>query len=149
MAVNTQPIYTGTPDIQWGSADGNAGAAGPLKTANTAMDGTGTVLTVFTADAVNGGFVRSVRCCAAGTNIATVIRIFINNGSTNATIANNVLVAQMTLNAVTAAAAAATTDQEFPLGFALPLGYKINVTLGTTVAAGWSVSVVGGKYTLG
>jgi hypothetical protein len=35
---------------------------------------------------------------------------------------------------------------ELPLNFALPAGYVLNVTLGTTVAAGYFVSVIGGKY---
>ena len=157
MAANTQPIYSKAGDIQWGSTDGNGGTAGPLKTANTAMDGTGTVLTVFTADATNGGRVERIRFKAAGTNVATVARVFINNGSTNATAANNVLFAEVTLGSSTASAVAALVPTEIPNNLpltgdptAFPLvlqpGYKINVTLGTTVAAGYYCSAVGGKY---
>ena len=146
MAANTNAIFTSAGDIQWGAADGNGGTAGPLKTQNTAMDGTGTVLTVFTADATNGGFVQRVRFRAAGTNIATVARVFINNGSTNATIANNTLFDEITLAATTAAANAALATYELPLNIALPAGFKINVTLGTTVAAGYQVTTIGGKY---
>lgn len=146
MAVNNLPIYTKTPDIQWGAADGNGGTAGPLKTANTAKDGTGTVLTVFTADATNGGFAQKVRFRAAGTNVVTVARIFINNGSTNATVANNILYDEITLTATTLSEIGAVAQYEVPLNIALPAGYKINVVLGTTVAAGYFVSVIGGKY---
>ena len=146
MAANTSPIFTGTPDVQWGSADGNGGTAGPLKTANTAMDGTGTVLTVFTADATNGGFVRFLRARAVGTNGATVLRVFVNNGSTNATIANNTLIDELSLPGTTASNSNAQPPMEIPLGFALPAGFKINVTLGTGVSGGWQVSVFGGKY---
>lgn len=145
MAANTAPIYTLTPDIAWGSADGNGGSAGPLKTANTAVDGTGTVLTVFTAG-TNGSYVQRIRFRAAGTNVATVGRVFINNGSTNATIANNTFWDEITLAATTANAAAALQTYELPLNFALPAGYKLNVTLGTTVAAGYVVTVIGGDY---
>lgn len=146
MAANQSPIYTLIGDIQWGATDGNGGSAGPLKTANTAKDGTGTVLTIFTADASNGGYVPRIRARAAGTNTASVLRVFINNGSTNATIANNVLFDEMSLPATTLSEVAATQLFELPLGFALPPGYKINVTLGTTVAAGYCVSIPGGKY---
>lgn len=146
MAANTAPIFTRTPDYQWGATDGNGGAAGPLLTANTAKDGTGTVLTVFTADATEGGFVQSVTFRAAGTNTATVARVFVNNGSTNATIANNCPIAEITLAATTLSEVAALATYEVPLNRALPAGYKINVTLGTTVAAGYFVSCVGGKY---
>lgn len=146
MPANTYPIYSKLGDIQWGSTDGNAGSAGPLKTANTAKDGTGTVLTVFTADATNGGFVQRVRFRAAGSNIASVARVFINNGSTNATVANNVLFDEITLSATTLSEVAALATYELPLNLALPAGYKLNVTLGTTVSAGYFVAVVGGKY---
>lgn len=147
MAANTAPIFTGQPQISWGATDGDGGAAGPLKTANTAKDGTGTVLTVFTADATNGGWVDHLRARAAGTCTASVLRVFVNNGSTNATIANNVLIGELSLPATTLSEVAAIAHYEFPLGFALPAGYKILVTLGTTVSAGYCVSVIGGKYT--
>lgn len=146
MAANTAPIYSRLADIQWGSADGNGGTAGPLKTQNTAMDGTGTVLTIFTADATNGGFVSRIIAKAAGTNAATVLRIFVNNGSANSTIANNALIGELSLAATTANAAAALAEYTYPLNLPMPAGYKLNVTLGTTVVAGYVVSAVGGKY---
>jgi hypothetical protein len=145
MAANTAPIFTLTPDLGWGSADGNAGTAGPLLTANTAMDGTGTVLTVFTAGA-SGSYVQRLIARAVGTNVASVLRVFVNNGSTNATIANNTLIAEVTLPITTASAVSALQPIELPLNFALPAGYKLNVALGTTVAAGYRVSVLGGDY---
>lgn len=136
--VNTVPIVSKAGDIQWGAT--------AVATANTAKDGTGTVLTAFTADATNGGFVQRIRFRAAGTNIATVARVFINNGSTNATPANNILWDEITLAATTLSEVAALAVYELPLNFALPAGYKLNVTVGTTVAAGYYVSVIGGKY---
>lgn len=146
MAANTAPIFSLIADIQWGIADGNGGTAGPLKTANTAKDGTGTVLTCFTADATNGGFVQKITARPAGSNTASVLRIFINNGSTNATVANNILIAEISLPTTTLSEVASIPGYELPLNFPLPPGYKINVTLGTTVAAGYFVSVIGGKY---
>lgn len=145
MAANTAPIFSISGDIEWGSTDGNGGSAGSLKTQNTAKDGTGTVLTVFTAD-VDGAFVQRIRFRTAGTNISTVARIFINNGSANSTAANNVLYDEITLAATTISEVAAQPVYELPLNFALPTGYKINVTLGTTVVAGYFISVIGGKY---
>lgn len=137
MAANTNPIFSLAPSVQWGTT--------ALATANTAMDGTGTVLTVFTAGS-EGSYVSRMRFRATGTNIATVARIFINNGSTNATPANNILFAEITLAATTASANSALADYELPLGFALPAGYKLNVTVGTTVASGYMISVLGGVY---
>jgi hypothetical protein len=146
MAANVQPIFSKVGDIQWGAADGNGGTAGPLKTANTAKDGTGTVLTVFTADATNGGWVEDIVVQPVGTNTASVLRVFINNGSTNATIANNTLIANASLPSTTLTEVAGMQVITIPIRRALPAGYKLNVTLGTTVAAGWQVTTFGGKY---
>lgn len=137
MAANINPIFTDTPHLEWGAT--------PVTTANTAKDGTGTVLTVFTAGA-DGSFVQRLRFRAAGTNVATVARVFINNGSTNATAANNVLFDELTLAATTLSETAALANYELPLNIVLPAGYTINVTIGTTVAAGYYVSAVGGDY---
>lgn len=145
MAAGTTPIYTQTPNVGWGSADGNGGSAGPLKTANTARDGTGTVLTLFTAG-TNGSFVQKIRFRSVGTNTASVARIFINNGSTNATIANNILYDEFPLAGTTATETNALSTYELPLNIPLPAGYKINVAIGTSVSAGYFISVIGGNY---
>jgi hypothetical protein len=138
MAANTSPIFTATPDVQW--------ATGAIAAANTAKDGTGTVVTVFTADATNGGYLHKLVARALGTNVATVLRVFINNGAANTTASNNALLAEMTLPATTLSEVAAQPAYEVPLNLALPAGYKINCTIGTAVAAGYMLSVIGGKY---
>ena len=139
MAVNTSPIFSKRGLISW--------AVGFLTAANTAKDGTGTVSTVMTAPA-DGAFVQRLVARAAGTNVATVLRIFINNGLTNATAGNNILIAEMTLPATTLSEVAALAPYEMPLNFVLPAGYKINCTIGTAVAAGYALSVIGGDYTV-
>lgn len=138
MVGNITPIFSRVADIQWGAA--------AILTANTVKTGTGTVVTVFTADATNGGYVQKLRARAIGTNVATVLRIFINNGLTNATAGNNILYAEMTLPATTLSEVAAQPDQDIVLNIALPPGYKLNCTIGTTVAAGYMLAVVGGAY---
>lgn len=149
MAGNTTPIYSRVGSIQWGIADGDGGAAGPLKTANTAKDGTGTVLTVFTADATNGGRVDRLSIRAAGTNVATVLRVFVNNGSTNATIANNTLATEITCPATTLSEVAQLADVTIsgtPFPMVLDPGFRLQVTIGTSVSAGLRVTAYGGKY---
>lgn len=138
MAANNNPIYTGTPDIQWGAT--------LITTANTAKDGTGTQLTVFTADATNGWYVQKITFRPTGTATASVARIFINNGSSNATPANNILFAEVALPAITLSEVAAQPEYSLNLWFPLPAWYKLNVTIGTTVAAWYAVSVLWGKY---
>jgi len=136
MTANVNPIYSRTPDVQWSE----------VATANTAKDGTGTVVTVFTADATEGGRVEKLKIRAKGTNTATALRVWINNGSSNATPANNTLYTEATIAATTLSEVAALVDNEIILNLALPAGYKINITIGTTVAAGLHVCAVGGKY---
>jgi hypothetical protein len=148
MSGNTSQIFSKVGDVQWCS----------LTAANTALDGTGTVGTVFTSDATNGGRIERLRCMALGTNVASVARFFINNGSTNTTASNNVLIGEIALPATTAINTAPVTnvsqiyelpnntiDQTaFPL--VLPPGYKINVVIATAVSAGWAFHAPGGKY---
>ena len=141
MAVNTSPTYTLTPNIGFA----NLIAAN----ANTALDGTGTVSTVFTAGAdgavVNNLIVKSSTTTA--TSAAGVLRIWINNGSTNGTATNNTLVREYVLSAVTASATASTLNYEFPLNFELPAGYKIIVTVATMAAnTGWQFTCTGADY---
>lgn len=136
MAANTSPIFPLTPQVGWTT----------LTTANTATDGTGTVSTIFTAG-VDGGRVDYLRCVSLGTNVATVLRVFLNNGSTNATPANNSLFFELALPSTTAANDIETgSEYDVPLNLSLPNGYKVNVTNGTTVSAGWKITAVGGNY---
>jgi hypothetical protein len=138
MPANNNPIFTATADIQWAPA--------ALSAANTAKDGSGTVAQVFAADAANGGFITKLTARPSGSAVATVLRVFINNGATNATPANNILFAEMTLPAVTLSEIAAQPDYVLPLNIALPANYRILCTLGTAVVAGYYLSVTGGKY---
>jgi hypothetical protein len=137
MAQNTSPIYIGVPSFGMGTS---------ITAANTAMDGTGTVVTVFTAGA-NGSYVRRLRVKAQGTNQANVMRVFVNNGSTNATAANNALFGELALVGSTASNSALVgPDAEYLMNLVLPAGYVINVCMGVTSAAGWIVSAEGGNY---
>ena len=142
MPANTSPIFTRIGDVQWISG---------IATSNTTTDLTsGTSYLAFTADATNGGYVQKIRFRAVtGTgnnNIATVARVWINNGSVTTTAANNILYDEISLAATTGSPTAALSIYELPLNIALPAGYKIYITLGTTVSAGYYATVVGGKY---
>lgn len=136
MAANINPIFTRTADVQWSE----------VATANTAKDGTGTVATVFTADATEGGYIKKLSVNAKGTNVATVLRIWLNNGATNATAANNTLLGSYTIAATTNSEVAALAITDITIEQAIPPGYKINATIGTTVAAGLHIVAYGGKY---
>jgi hypothetical protein len=138
MAANTAPIFSAAPDVQFGSA--------LITAANTSKTGTGTVTSVFTADPTNGGYVQRVRFKSAGTNVQTVARLFINNGGDNNTASNNILFDEITLGATTLSETSSLPTYEIPLNFALPANFRLLITLGTGVAAGYAVTTVGGKY---
>jgi hypothetical protein len=141
MPANNQPIFTRTPDVQW--------TVSAMTVANTTTDLTaGTIYLAFTADTTNGGYVQRVRFRALGTNSnATVARVWVNNGLTTATAANNALFDEITLPTTTVSQQAAQANYELPLNFALPAGYGIYITLGTAPSsAGWDAIVIGGKY---
>jgi hypothetical protein len=137
MAGNAIPIFSKAAHISWVNG---------ITAANTAKDGTGTVDTVFTADATNGSYLQKIVFRPRATNVATVARVFLNNGSTNATPANNCLLTEITLPATTNSEVAALPTPELSFNFPLPPGYKINITLGTAVAGGYAVSAIGGDY---
>lgn len=124
-------------------------AFGTVLTANTAKDGTGTVVTVATGGP-NGSLINKIEVRALGTNVATAMRFFVNNGSTNTTATNNSLAYEATIAATTLSEVAALADTIIdvtrgsitePAVPFLPNGYKINVTIGTTVAAGLAITV--------
>ena len=64
----------------------------------------------------------------------------------NGSIITTNLYGEVALPATTAIATTSTVDIDYPMNFALPPGGRILVGLGTTVAAGWTVSAIGGKY---
>jgi hypothetical protein len=146
MPANTAPIFPLTPITTWVSG-ASASASTPGVTANSSVDLTsGTIYGPIVTAGANGTRVDYLRLRALGTNIATVCRVFINNGSTTATAANNMLFTEFTCPATTLAAAAALAEVTIPMNVSLPVGYKVYVTFGTAVAAGFHVSAVGGDY---
>ena len=141
MPANNQPIFTRLSDVQW--------TISAMTVANTTADLTsGTIYLAFTADTTNGGYVQRVRFRTLGTNAnATAARIWVNNGSTTATAANNTLIDEITLPTTTVSQVAAQSNYELPLNFALPAGYRVYITVATApTSAGWNATVIGGKY---
>lgn len=145
---NTNPIFSVRGNIN-SAAGNNAGlVVGP--TANTAMDGSGTMYKIFTADASAGSFVQKVRFRPVATSAvaATVGRLFIS-ASAVTTATNTWLFDEVTLPLTSISQTAANPIYELPVNTALPAGYSLWVTFGTTTGAagnGYSVVAVGGDY---
>lgn len=139
MAANTSPIFPLTPTFA-------ATIPTTLTTANTAKDGTGTVVQISAVFGVNGAFVESIEALPIGTNTASVLRVFLNNGSTPTSAANNILLEEVSLPATTLTEVAGQTKIVIPINRAFKAGFTMYATIGTTVAAGWRVRVHSGDY---
>lgn len=154
MSGNNDPIYSKVSDIQSSSL-----AAGTLlgPTANTAQDGTGTMYPIWAADATNGGYFQKLTFESITTVAATVCRVFLSD--TVPTVTSGALVSNTSLNThkigeialpqITVSQTAAAPHLEYALNMAIPPGYRISVTFGTSTGAsttGWSVLGIGGRY---
>jgi len=135
MAANVTPIFPKVGQVGWAT----------LAAANTAADGTGATSAIFTAG-VDGARVDFVRLLPLGTNVASVLRVYVNNGAASSTAANNTLLAEVALPATTLSQLSGQPAVVVPVELALPAGYTVRVALATAVAAGWQVTAVGGNY---
>jgi hypothetical protein len=137
MVQNVDPIFPHIPNVSWTDA---------ILTANTTKDGSaGTVTLAFTAGD-DGSFVEAITGQALGTNVASLARVFLNNGAATTTATNNTLIAQIGLPAITLSENAEVATVSLTINRAIPAGYRLYITLGTTVAAGWEFTVWGGDY---
>ncbi len=145
MPANTSHIYSivGATDSV---ASNNTGlVVGP--TANTAQDGSGTLVKAFTAG-TNGSYVQKIRFRPVGSPAATVCRVFISSSSTTSATATW-LFDEITLPAVTVSQTAASSVFELPLNIALDPSYLLYVTFGTSTGSagtGYSVVTIAGDY---
>lgn len=151
MPANTSPIFTLTPNINFTLS---------AFTANTTRTLTGgTAYQLFTAGA-NGSRIDEIRINSLGTNVATVMRFWINNGTATASLSSNVLFTEVSCPSTTVSevaglspiimkAGAGSPSGTPPLpdnGLVLKANYQLWATVGTVVAAGFSVVVLGGDY---
>lgn len=141
MPANTQPIFPLTPNIGYGK----------VLTANTALDGTGTLVTCFTAGA-NGSIVDSLTIVHLGINVATVLRLFIKDGLNYTLFFEETIAANTTLSQV-----AKSVYYEYIFDptngsgtnkkrLSLKPNALIVASVGTTIAAGVQCTLIGGDY---
>jgi hypothetical protein len=131
----TQPIFPATPKV----------GSGKVLTANTAVDGTGTLVTVFTAGA-NGSIVDSLTVYHLGTNVPTVLRVFIKDGANydlilEKTVATNTV--SQTTESVPIEVLFNGTDRK---RLTLSPAAQLVACVGTAIAAGIQVTCLGGDY---
>lgn len=139
MAANTSPIFTLTPNC----------SSSNIAAANTARDGSGTLVTSFTAGA-NGSLLSKITFTSsqatAAASSARVMRIFITDNAG----ANPRLRSEVVLPAVTASAAGigATVQVVFTDGIVLRTGQivKTSQSVYAGVADNTDVFAEGGDY---
>ena len=129
-----------------------------LLTADTSLTAPSTNGVVLMTGGANGTRMDGIKVRALGTNVQTVLRIFINDGL-GVLASNFSLVDEVKL----AASTAAPTDSAQPADIKLfPINYdgvgggelppylyaneKLYVSLGTTVAAGYAITAFGADY---
>lgn len=143
MAANQQPIFTKKGNL---TANGGTTMVPAMLTATGDYTGASANHVLAHTAGADGSYVKSVKFKALGTNVASVARIYLNNGSTNVTATNNQFIGEVSLPATTAINTAATAEPEYPLELMIPPGFRLYIGLGTTVAAGWNPTVKGGDY---
>ena len=134
MAASTSPVFPVSPVVPVGQT---------LLTANTAKDGTGTVVILYSAG-TNGSKVGGIQIAYTGTSVATVLRLFINNGASSTVASNNSLYQSINIPSNTLSESSAAVDFNYPMSITLPAGYKITATIGTSIAAAIAVTANGG-----
>lgn len=132
----TAPQFASTP---------NKGVPSSLTAANTSTAGTGATgrALIFTAGS-SGALLPQIRCMHLGTNVATLVRIFRNNGSDPEVATNNALIAEVAMASNTVSQTAESIVYNEPVNLVLAAGERIYVTLATAVAAGVQITPMNG-----
>lgn len=134
--MSSAPAFANTP---------NKGTPQKITAANTSLEPTSSLSLVFTAGA-SGSYVRKLIARHLGTNVATVLRVFRNNGSSEAVAANNCLIAEKTIASNTLSQTAESIGYEINLNLPLAQNERLYCTIGTAVAAGIQVSPDAGDF---
>ena len=140
--MSSSPAFASSPPSNF--------TPGSLTAANTATDGTGTTLLIATAPATasGGSIVERIRCMHLNTNVQTVVRVFLNNGSTPTVAGNNALIAELTMPANSASSTTASVAQDIQLNQVLKANAstpeRLYVSIATAIATGIKFTAMGG-----
>lgn len=138
MAANTTPLFPLTPNNGWSILS--------TISATVFNNHNGASATAIYTAGVNGSRVDFITIVGLGSNNNSVLRLFVNNGSSNATTANNVLFNEYALASATITETTSNPTQNITLGLTLAPSYRLLACLGTTASAGWAVGAFGGDY---
>jgi len=147
MAANVKPIFPITMQVNNKT----------LTTADTSLTTPITNGQTILTGGANGTRVDVIKARAVGTNVASLLRVFFNDGlgtaASNFSLIHEEVLPVSTLSQVAIEAAPITL---FPINYDgmgtgvlppyLESGQKIYISIGTTVAGGWAVTGFGGDY---
>lgn len=132
--MSTSAQYASTPRC----------AMAQISVANTNRDGTGTIVTVFTAGS-NGSRIERVVVEATGTTTSGIVRLFINDG-TNSRLYYELPIPAITPSGTTPAANASVSTISAPalMPIVIPSGYSLRAA--TNNAETFNVIAIGGDF---
>ena len=129
MSANTSPRFT----------DGGKAWLGQVSVANTALDGTGTIVTIATAGA-NGSLLQLIRIKAIVTTTVGMIRLFINDGT------NTRLYKEIKVTAATPSVTVESFEAEYQPSEPLVLQTGWSLRASTHNAETFNILITGGDY---
>ena len=133
MPAGTSPIFPQVPIIGTASLVSNTAV-----TARTVISGT-TGLTQLTANSTNGTRIDAITCKGQGTTVATIMNVWINDGT------NSYLYDEIALGAVTANTTVASVSSTINYtNLTLPPTYRLFVS--QQVSANVTTFAFGGTY---
>ena len=130
----TSANYVGTPKL----------GVAQVSTANTNLDGTGTLGTIFTAGS-SGSRIDSIAIKATGTTTAGMVRLFIHDG-TNARLLSEVPVLAITPSATLPAFEVLLTGDTYSQLFPIILPNTYSLRASTHAAETFNVIASGGDF---
>lgn len=130
----TSANYVGTPKL----------GVAQVSTANTNLDGTGTLGTIFTAGS-SGSRIDSIAIKATGTTTAGMVRLFIHDG-TNARLLSEVPVLAITPSATLPAFEVLLTGDTYSQLFPIILPNTYSLRASTDAAETFNVIASGGDF---
>lgn len=143
--ANTSPIWIAKGDVS--TNNGTLMAQAITLAANDYTGAGANNVLVFTASG-DGAYLRGLKFTAAGSNVQTVARVFINNGAINTTASNNSFLDEITLPLTTASTISALPAPIMmfngALGMFLPPNFRLYAGLATAVSAGYFVTPIFG-----
>lgn len=111
------PVFATTPHVEMAQ----------VNVANTARDGSGTVVTCFTTGA-NGSRIERVRIKVVNNSTANMLRFFLYDGT------NTRLIRETTIIALSPSATVQTFEGFETFGMILPSGWQLRASINTSAA---------------